>query len=200
MRRLVLALVAVVVVGAACSSPSHRADPPTTGAPVTTVPAGPNPDIVPTVITPAYVDAVFAVLDHIRGDATRQLYAARAVTAQAVGDLRAIYADPLYAKEVQLATDSLNGDLSNVISPPGDVRTTVKKLVYASPSCVFVETATDYSKVLVKPDAPPASVYWDLRPKRGADDPHGLNPTPWQIGFNAVFKTTTSIPDQCTGS
>ena len=70
---------------AACSGKSHDAAPTTSAPPPPTtaattqasLPASttPNPDVIPPVITVAYVNAVFAVLNHINGNAARSLVA-----------------------------------------------------------------------------------------------------------------------------
>ena len=201
MRRRVLALgAAVVVAAAACSSPSHRADPPTTVAPMTTAPAGPNPDIVPTVITPAYVDAVFKLLNHLNGDATRSLVSSMAVGPPVTEDLEAVYATPLLTQEMQAARQAVGSVTANVRRPPGDIITTVERLISSSSTCIFVQTTSDFSQVLLKPTPPAASEYWRLSRKGPSDDPRKLNPTPWMLTFNAVFLKPTTISDQCAKS
>lgn len=192
MRRLVALSVVVALTASACSGSARAKAAPPDG--------GPNPDVVPAVITPAYVNAVFKVLDHIQGNATRALIAAHALTPTVKTDIRAIYNDPLYATELRIGSETLAGNLANLRKPPGDIKTTVVKLISASPSCIFVETSADYSAVLYKPGPPAASGYWTLRPKQRGIDPDHLNPTPWALSFNAVYLTPTSIPDQCAGS
>ncbi len=194
-RILVLSVAVVAVVASACSSGGHHSAAGTTTS--TTASAGPNPDVIPSVITPAYVDAVFRVLEHIDGNASRSLIAAKAVTPQVLADIRAIYNDPLYAEEVQIAHQSLQGDLTNVKKPPGDVVITVTSLISSSGRCVFVRATSDYSAVIVKVPPQPSSEYWALAPKTSGDDPSHLNPTPWALFFNRTFETPTSIPDQC---
>ncbi len=150
MRRRVFVAGAVVVVAlSACSgkgrdaAPTTTAPPPTTAAttraspPTTTVP---NPDVVPAVITPAYVNAVFAVLNHLNGNVSRALVADGRITPQAMTDLRAIYNDPLYEQELTFARNSLSQSSGNVRKPPGDVMTTVRRLIFGSRTCMFVET------------------------------------------------------------
>lgn len=195
MRRRFLALGAVLVgLTAGCSTGTHRsAAPPTTA----TTSAAVNPDVVPAVITPAYVDAVFAVLEHIDGNASRALIAANAVTPEVLADIRAIYNDPLYAQEVKIAQQSIQGNLSNIRRPPGDVRIRVKRLIFASSQCVFVEADSDYGAVVYAPPNKPASEYWELRPKQSGADPARINATPWALAFNRTFETPTSIPNQC---
>src|ERR1700757_4349359 len=102
-RHLALGLTAALFV-AACSSGSHQASPSTTPPAPSTSAAGqttvPNPDVIPPVITVAYVNAVFKALNHINGDAVRSLVASRQVTPTVETYLRAIYNDPLYTEEL----------------------------------------------------------------------------------------------------
>jgi hypothetical protein len=195
MRRLSLALGAVLILAAsACSSGHRRPDAPPTSS---TQAATPNPDVIPAVITPAYVDAVFGVLEHVDGNASRALITGHGVTPTALADIRSIYNDPLYAQEVEIAHESISASLGNVRNPPGDVRVSVVALVSISSNCIFVRTASDYGAVLVNPGPPVASEYWVLRPKQSGHDPRNLNPTPWALSFNADFTSPTTIPDQC---
>ena len=130
MRRRVFVAGAVVVVAlSACSGKGRDAAPTTTAPPATTAATTraspptttvPNPDVVPAVITPAYVNAVFAVLNHVYGDATRSLRASHAVTSGVKTDLRVIFNDPLYSAQVQAATLSLSGAIANVRPDVGD--------------------------------------------------------------------------------
>jgi hypothetical protein len=194
MRRRLLALWAgLALVGASCSGAHHHAAPPTTAS-------GPDPDVIPAVITPAYVDAVFRVLNHIDGDASRALLAAGKVTPGVLTDLRAIYNDPLYAQEVKIAQQSISGDTSNVRRPPGDVIVGVVQLVSGTGSCIFVATKSDFSAVLIHTGPPAPSEYYELRRKAPGNDPMRINPTPWAFSFDVVYPTPTSVPDQCGSS
>jgi hypothetical protein len=188
-----MAVVGVLLI-AACSSGRPSS------APTTTATTAPNPDVIPAVITPAYVDAVFRVLEHVDGNASRELIAAKAVTPQVLADIRAIYNDPLYAQEVQIARQSLQGDLSNVRPSPGDVVVSVQRIIGMSPTCVLVETTSDFSAVVYKSAPPSASEYWQLTPKQPSDDPSNLNGTPWALAFNADYTTPTSISNKCASS
>lgn len=197
-RILVLSVAVVAVVASACSSGGHHSAAGTTTS--TTASAGPNPDVIPSVITPAYVDAVFRVLEHIDGNASRSLIAAKAVTPQVLADIRAIYNDPLYAEEVQIAHQSLQGDLTNVKKPPGDVVITVTSLISSSGRCVFVRTASDYSAVLLNPGPAVGAEYWALRRKTAGDDPGNINPTPWALAFNVDYSSgPTIVSNPCAG-
>lgn len=188
----VLAAVTIVALVPACSSGSRKGSQPPPTAP------GPNPDVVPAVITPAYVDAVFKVLNHINGNATRLLAAQHFVSPVVREDYRAIYNDPMYDSELTAADESLQqGVIENVRPDAGDARTNVVRLISASNKCIFVETHTDLSGVFIQPRPMPASEYYELSPKQGGADPLHLNPTPWAISFNVAFLQPTDAPSRC---
>ena len=208
MRREALVLGAALLLCAGCSSAGRvSADSPTSAATTvaaTTLPAvtttsgtGINPDVIPSVITVPYVNAVFKVLEHLDGDVLRDLVASDRVTATSISYLRAIYNDPLYQQEVTIAHQTVSSLTANVRNPPGDIVLRVVKLWSTSSSCIFASTTSDYSAVLIKSGPSPASSYFglDLKP-RSAND-RRLNPTPWAIFFNAVFMIPTTIPNQC---
>ncbi|HET9076527.1 MAG TPA: hypothetical protein VFN68_06320 [Acidimicrobiales bacterium] len=155
--------------------------------------------MVPQSITPAYVNAVFAVLNHVYGDATRQLVASRSVTPAVEADLKAIFTPSLYAEQLQQAKASLKGPINNVKTNPGDGITTVLDLVSASSACIFAQTTTTLDNVLLHPVPAAASEYYELTRDQPGLDPGHLNPTPWIITFNAAYLTPTSIGDRCAG-
>jgi hypothetical protein len=199
MRRSLLAIAGCVVLTvAACSKGTHHAAPPTTTTrPATTVGSGPDPDVIPQVITAAYVDAVFTILNHINGNVSRQLVHDHSLSSASFADLRAIFADPLFGTEVTLAKQSADGNMTNVRNPPGDVITRVNRLFVASDRCIFVETSSDFRHVLLHPGPPAASEYYRLTPKKLSTDPSKINPTPWAFSFNATYKSATNVPNQC---
>ncbi len=211
MRREALVLGAAMLLCAGCSSAGRAsatsatspAVTPATPA-VTTLPAetttpgtGINPDVIPSVITIPYVDAVFKVLEHLDGDVSRSLLAAGRLTPTATSYLRSIFNDPLYAKEISIAQQGIAGSTSNVRRPPGDVVLKVVDLISASPTCIFASTSADYSAVLIKPETPPASAYIGLDLKQVGTNNGSVNPTPWAIFFNAVFVQEAVVPNQC---
>ncbi len=71
-------------------------------------------------------------------------------------------------------------------TPPGNRVTTVSRLITASPVCVFAEVERDYSPVTEGPAPRPVRLYVILVPKHEADDPRGLNPTPWAMLYDGV--------------
>jgi len=152
------------------------------------------------VITVTYVNAVFKVLNHINGNAARNLVSTGQLTAPAIADLRAIYNDPLYSVEVRVFDQSISTHFANVRRPPGDRETVVLNLLTASASCIFVESMSDLSAVQVRPAPGAASEYWQLSPKQLGSDPTHLNPTPWALTLNEAFPIPNTIADPCPAS
>ena len=132
----VVVLLALVL--AACSGKSHDAAPTTSAPPPPTTAAttqasppastAPNPDVIPPVITVAYVNAVFAVLNHLNGDAVSALVASRHVTptVEAVSPCR-ISTIRCMQKRSGSPLESLMAPSDNVRQPPGDGVTTVER-------------------------------------------------------------------------
>ncbi len=202
MRRKILGLGAAAILSlGACSSGTHDASP--TTARVSSTSTGdetvPNSDDIPPVINITYVDGVLKALFHVYGNATRSLVATHALSPLATADFRSIYNNPLYASEIQLAEESLQGQIRNVRSEPGDGVVKVRSLIYATSSCIFIETSTDLSAVLIHPTPTAASEYYELKHKQPGIDPGHLNATPWAISFNAAYLTPTSVANRCDG-
>jgi hypothetical protein len=203
MKRLVFALFAVSLAVCACAGPARHASSPDPPSPTRqAAPASParpaDPYAIPVVITPAYVDKVFAALNHVKGMATRVLAVRRAVTPEVTTVLRSIYNNPLFTEQVKIAGQSAQAPLPELRHPLGDVKTSVVQLISNSPKCIFARTTSEYAAVLVDPGAPAESEYYKLTPTQIGADPHHLNPTPWSMSFNAVFLKPTTIPDQCS--
>lgn len=195
MRRRFLALGAVAaILITGCSSGRHHATGPTTS---TAVAASPNPDVIPAVITPAYVDAVFRVLNHINGNAVRTLVKQKSLTPVVKADLKAVYGGALYPVELEVFQAGLVQNASNLRIPPGDRVTSVVSLITATPSCIFVQTVSSLAAVEIRPTKAAASEYWELQPKSPTDDPEHLNPTPWILTYNRDFQTPTTMQGLC---
>lgn len=194
MRRRFLALAAATsILAAGCSGSTHRASPSTTGS----SPSTPNPDVVPAVITPAYVNAVFVVLNRIAGDAARAEIAADAVTPGVIQDLQSIFSPPLYSIELKAYQAGLKQDISNRRDPIGNAITRVQKLIGTTSSCIFVETVTDLSSVEKAPTAALVSEYWELQRKSYSQDPLYLNSTPWAASFDQAYLSPTTLKSPC---
>lgn len=193
MRRTLLAIVALSLAVSGCAgSGGHKAAPTSVARPV-----GPNPDVVPAVITPAYVDAVFVELNRIYGDATRLEIGTDSVSTEVYQLLRSIYTDPDYGFQVKIFKQSLADGFANVVKPPGDRTTKVLKLLSATPSCILVQTETTFRGVVLHPGPPAASEYYMLGLKPPNYDPNHINPTPWAISINVSFTTPTTVALSC---
>jgi hypothetical protein len=115
--------------------------------------------------------------------------------------IRAIYNDPLFTRELRVLSEEFVAGFANVKKPPGDRRTTVLRVLSASPTCVWMETHTDLSAVTTTPQDMAASEYLALTLKRPGIDVGQLNPTPWAIDANPTFRVpTTPPPLPCTSS
>lgn len=204
---------AVLLATSACGSTEHpHADPPTTAtarpvSPVattalppttplsTTTTTAPDPAVVPPAIDASYVNAVLAQLNHVYGNAQRIEQATRLFPKSIPQDLRAIYGDPQYARELYIFSTALQGQTLNHAKPvPGDRVTTVTSMQDASGSCIQIASMTDYSPVTIAASAP-LLLEMVLRPKVAANDPSNLNPTPWSITYE--MRDPPSGPDAC---
>jgi hypothetical protein len=152
------------------------------------------------VITVAYVNAVLAQLDHVYSGAVRTALAAKTIPPSVITTFRALYADPLYATELNVLRDEILQPPANLKPNPGDLITTVKSIIGSSPSCIFISTTPDYSQILSGQAPEPASEYYSLVTKSTKDDPNHLNPTPWEFGYNFDSFTPQTVANQCPGA
>lgn len=198
MRRRLLWVGMVVVVLLATAACGGRADP-TRGAASrsTSTTRVPDTRVVPRHITVAYVNAVFVKLNHVYGNAVRAAVKAKAVTPAVLADLHAIYKQPEYGRKIVLFKVSLRTELHELRNPPGNQITTVRKLLSASASCIFVETVTNFKAVMIRESKPAPSEYEKLVRRTRADS-DGMNPTPWAVSLDAVFAKPTVLDNQCT--
>ena len=111
--------------------------------------------------------------------------------------LRAIYADPLYAREIGVFRDEVANPPPSLLTPIGVRIMTVAKLFTAQANCIFISTHTDFSKISSYKGEPFGSEYYTLIPKSPADDPGHVNRTPWAFGFNSASLQPETIPDPC---
>jgi hypothetical protein len=223
MRRHLLALGGVALLATACGSSQRTSSPTTAPAPIpapvvssTTIPSPattgppptlpsttvaaptttvPNTTLVPSTITVAYVDAVLVQLNHIYGDAVRASVKADRVTPGAVTDLDAIYNTSLGAEEHRLFAQTLAAGLQNIRPVPGDPITSVQRLIFASPSCVYVQVRTNSDPIVIHPVPAFADEFIGIQ--RTAEYGRGASHTPWVFFFDLVNKTPTKVPNQC---
>jgi hypothetical protein len=168
----------------------------TTTVPDTTTTTVPDTRVVPSRITPAYVDAVLVKLNHIYGDAVRSVVHARKVTLTTAKYLGEIYSPELANGEGITFLESVKMGLSNVRDSPGDPKTKVIRLIAASHSCIFAKVITDINSETVHPVKPPADEFLGLR-RAPVGSYRGSNDTPWVIFFDGISKVPTTVPDQC---
>ena len=211
MRREALVLGAAMLLCAGCSSAGRAsatsatspavtpATPAVTTLPATTtsLPGGINPDVIPSVITIPYVDAVFRVLNHINGNAARLLIDSGTISTTVVADLKSIYGPLLLPVELRVFDAGLKQDTSNLRHPMGNRVTLVNRIISSSASCIFVESVTDLSAVEVRPTAQASSEYWELTLKQKSQDPEAINPTPWVAAYNVDYLVPTKIKSLC---
>lgn len=126
-----------------------------------------------------YVEGVLAALDHVQGEVVRRLVATGKLTATDRADLRAVFADPEYAIQVE-GFAQLLADVDRAKRPPGDNVSSVVSVVSASRRCIYAETLVDVSATVVDPP-PPYRLFVALRPKARGADPEARNPTGWAI-------------------
>jgi hypothetical protein len=148
---------------------------------------------VPATIDAAYLNKVFAALEHVDGDATRAVVASKNFVPDAANRLRAIYAEDEFQEQVNLWLDVIIEKRLNRLKPsPGDRSSVTAKVHTAAPECIFVAVMRDYSPVAIAP-GPPDLEYVTLRPIDPQRDPLDLNPTPWMIE-SAGLRSDGSVP------
>ncbi len=210
MRRIWLGFLAALALAVtACGGGSHHSSSapttasgtprlaPTTTHATTTLP--PDPAVVPPVITPAYVNAVLAQLNHVYGNAVRTELGTDNVPPVVVAAVRAIFNDPEFSEQLKILTQAIIPLPTNLKQPPGDRSTKVQKLISNTESCIFVQTTTDYSAVDVTTVPQTGSEFFELAPKAAGHDPQSLNPTPWAIQLSESFQSQQQVTDPCTG-
>lgn len=166
--------------------------------PDTTIPPV-NSYAVPPHITAAYVQRVLDALDKVDGDATRLIVANRSLVPAAVYRLEAIDADAWFTEETSTWTDEITAGLKGYRTTPGNVQDTVKQVLYATPSCTWIETMSDYRAVAVRPSAPSVN-YIQLVPAIPGRDTGGWNPTPWMIALEGYNSHGLVPSDPCAAS
>ena len=188
------AIVAVLVlVATAGCNDDDEPTPPTTRRTTTTT----DPFAVPDPIDAAYVERVVAELDHLYGDAAREVAREQALTPRFETILRAIYGDD---EELELARkiwlDEEAAGFVHLAREPGDPKTTAIQLLLATSECVIAAVDRDLSAVASEQRNPPSTqLYVVLVPLRAEHDPKDINSTGWALGFEG-FKADGSAPGE----
>ncbi len=200
--RRVAAAVSLVLLGAlvGCSSGGDAAAPTATLGTAPPAPTTTDPYAVPPVIDEAYVNRVLEGLDAAVGEVVRMVVRERRIPYEAAERLQAIYID---RDAWQLTIDLLQQDsfdnFSSYKDNPGDLDTTVTKLLVATKECVFAEVSRDYSQVGIRPDPPVSREWVALRPVTPEADPKGYNFTRWGFIYDGFTADRSSPQDPCAG-
>ncbi len=197
LRRTAVAACFLAGTLAGCASDDEPAAPTATlgtAAPTTAA----DPYAIPAVIDEAYVNRVLAGLDAAVGDVVRMVVRERGIPYEAEERLQAIYID---GKAWQLTIDLLQEDsLDNFASykpNPGNLNTTISRLITATKQCVFAEVSRDYSAVGIHPEPPVTQEWVALRPLTPERDPKGYNPTRWGFIYDGFTRDRSSPQDPC---
>lgn len=150
-----------------------------------------DPWAVPTTIDAAYLNRVLVELNHIDGDAFRDVRRAAAITPTFVRLETSIRAD---ASEVQLNEkdwqSSITDGFRGIKPVPGDRRMEVIHILNSSPPCVLSAVTADFSGVTVGIPRAYPPWYVAVLPRVPTAD----NPTHWAFIYDG-FEPSGSQPD-----
>ncbi len=182
----------LVAVGtAACGSTAPNYP----GATVPTAIVG-EPYAVPAVITKPYVQKVLNALEAVNAQAARLIIARKSLVPAAIVDLESVDTPAeLQAQEAVLRQESSAG-FANFRSNPGLVHDSVTKILFSSPTCVYLAATRDYSQVEVHPP-PLHTSYFALDERIASNQPDQPNPTPWVIAFLGYNSNGTVPRNPC---
>lgn len=142
---------------------------------------------IPKVITVAYVDAVFAQLDALQGDALRSTIAVGHLSTSAVRDLYAIMTPKLAWSAIRAYQVSASEEFPYTRRPPGNLSTIVLSLLKVSRNCVVAKVILNYSEIETRHLPQPTVQYLGIRDRSILNAASG-DPTPW-----AVFLSRSSL-------
>jgi hypothetical protein len=151
---------------------------------------------VPGSIGAAYVQSVMDALDSLDGDAMATIAATRSLDPGALARIRAITTAPFFDEQTSILATQLGSGFSYLRDDPGPPVDHVVRVVSSSRSCIFASVSRDLSALERAPEREPLN-YVTLRPLQRADDPGGLNPTPWALDFLGFEPDGSPVPDQC---
>jgi len=187
-------VVATLFVGACNGSEEPLGPAATLPQPTTTT----DPYAVPAVIDEAYVNRVLAGLDHAVGDVTRSVVSERAVSADSVDRLKALYTGEFLRLSVASYEADMRNGFSGYRESPGDKTTVVTRLIAVSPKCIFAEVARNYSEVSKSPQS--TSTEWvAIEPSDVQSEPDS-NPTGWVFVYDGFDPGRTEPTNPCVGT
>ncbi|MDP9387277.1 MAG: hypothetical protein M3Q48_04960 [Actinomycetota bacterium] len=188
---------------AGCSGEGEGNASPTVPSSVSTTSttAAPDVSVIPEVIDEDYVNAVLAALDEVYGKATRIIVATKRFPPEAADLIDSIYANEEFEHEANIWLQSLalDPELRNFRSEPGNRKTTVERIIAASPSCVWIAVRRDRSPANFDPGRH-RTEYLALQPVDHSKDQKGLNPTAWMITTEGLRSDGTEPDNPCPGS
>ncbi|MDQ1515521.1 MAG: hypothetical protein QOE80_1351 [Actinomycetota bacterium] len=149
---------------------------------------------VPATIDAAYVEKVMKALDHLYGDAVRQLVTDHAMSDRFIKQLLALYSKTPFEGYQVVWRKSLNDGLKSIAPQPGDPLTHIQAVLQASPTCVVVQVDRDLSPTLARRQDESPQRFVALIPKDPARDPLIANPTPWTMSFDG-YTQTGKVPE-----
>jgi hypothetical protein len=192
-----MALAPVPLLAAACGNSSASAGPGATvprAAATSTTSA--DPYAIPSPITTAYVQRVLNELEAINAQMVAVVMQERSLPPEAARLLRSISTVDEFATQTQILLNQLDKGLPGYVNPPGPVRDSVQKLLFASSSCMFIAAGRDYSALLSAVPAPHL-YYFILRRAQPQDDPTHVNPTNWVEDFLGHNSDNSQPEDTC---
>src|SRR5207253_2548071 len=144
----------------------------------------------------AYLNRVFLALEHIDGDATRLIVANKKLVPDASKHLIAIYDEEELARQSSAWLDLLAKGLKGIRPDPGDLQTTVSRVLSQRSTCVYVEVHRSYDNIRTTPKAV-STEYISMRPLDRIRDPAHLNPTSWMITAEGYNRDGSVPSDPC---
>lgn len=209
-RRLAATLTLLALL-TACQTPEPEtptatiAAPSTQGASTPASAASPSPTpspspvdyTIPAVIDESYVQRIVTALYDVESKAVQDMVAAGEVTPEVEAVLNALYRTDLVEAYLTSYRESAADGFPEVLQSPGAQAVRLDQVFSAKPNCIFASATRDFGDVLVEPNTQAGITYVQFLLKPAAQDPTGLNPTPWIIGGN-ILRADESVPeDQC---
>jgi hypothetical protein len=151
---------------------------------------------IPKVITVAYVDAVFAQLDALIGNAERSTKVAGKVTQQAIRDMYGVFSPSIAAEQIRGLSVAVQLKFKNVRPNPGNIQTYATRLISGSSSCIFAVVHTDFSATVYKVPKVPTVEYEGLARTTVFNVREG-NQTGWMVFFLYEYFSAHTLTSQC---
>jgi hypothetical protein len=142
---------------------------------------------VPATIDVAYVQKVMGALDHIEGEIARHVAATHALDGDFGRYMVALYGGESLQLQQQLWESVASKAFQQLRPQPRDPKTTIVRLIAASPGCLLVRADRDYINTFVPSGPPGPPRYVGLVPITQDRNLDGRNPTPWIVTFDGSF-------------